>query len=149
MATPFSEPINIFLMKISDLKIVSLPDAERNEIVNNVLKIACSRIRRTVFKTTGTDLYKLNDDNTGFYENLDDDLINIISEFMVVEWLKPYVLDSENLQNCLSTSDFNNYSPANLLKELGNVYKSSLKEATRLLRDYTIAYGNVEDFGNA
>lgn len=149
MTTPFSEPINIFLMKISDLKIISFPYEKRNEIVNNILKTACSRIRRTVFKTTGTDLYKINDDNSGFEEELDYDLINIISEFMVVEWLKPYVLDSENLQNCLSTSDFSNYSPANLLKELSNIYKSSLKEATRLLRDYTIAYGNVEDFGNA
>ena len=49
-----------------------------------------------------------------FDESDIDEIIDILTEGMLVHWLKPYLYKQELLENSLNTADFTTYSTAEL-----------------------------------
>jgi len=143
MATPYSDVIDVFLGKITDYDLPKFTDLEKNEIVFGFMKSACTKFKRVCL----VDLYDRNETLQEFNVDLDDEIIDIIAETMIVEWLNPKVLSSENLKNCLSTKDYNQYSPANLLKESRETLKMCKSESTKLINNYSFANADFTKLG--
>ena len=80
-----------------------------------------------------------------FNQNLDDEIIDIITESMIVEWLKPKLYSLENLRNVLNTKDFTTYSPANLLDKIQTTYKEAKLESKRMMNNYSHYHGKVNE----
>lgn len=135
-----------FLNKINEFELVELQDDFRTEVVDGYMKRAIANFR----KNCKYDLISTQDDVLRTFD-VDisgddmDELAEIISEGMVVQWLKPYVYRQENLENVLNTRDYTMYSPAELLLRVGNAYKQASRDYTQMIREYSYNHGDLTD----
>jgi hypothetical protein len=144
MATPYSKVIEVFLNKITDMDLPKFDDITRDIVIIGYMKSACTKF----VKVCEMDLYDRDDDIREFRCDLDDEVIDIITENMLVEWLKPKVLFSDNLSNILNTKDFSMYSPANMLKELRETLAYLKKNARALVNNYSFTHSEVNKNGS-
>lgn len=146
MSIPYDAFTNAFLNKISEFEMLKLDDNIRTEIVDGFRKRAVSAFK----KNCRVDLFTTADDEERVYqvdvsdEDLDE-LVDIISEGMVVQWLKPFVYQQDLLQNLLNTRDYTLYSSAELLKRVGDAYKGAQKDYTQMIREYSYNHGDLSD----
>lgn len=140
MGTPYEDIIKAFLGKVTDLDLPRFENDMREEIVMGYMKTACAKFSRICSKVTDIDLSDRDNILKCFNDELDDEVIDIITENMLVEWLKPKVLFSDNLSNVLNTKDFSTYSPANMLKELRETLDYLKKNARALINNYSFAH---------
>lgn len=133
-----------FLNKITEYEFSELLSEVREEIIDGYMKRVISQFRKVCkynLSTTG-------DDNTREFdiEIPDDDLyeiVDIVSEGMVEQWLKPYVFHQANLELVINTRDFSTYSPAELLKRTGETHAQAHKNFTNMLREYSYVHGDL------
>lgn len=133
MGTPYSKIIDNFSKMIFEHKLTALSENERDEWITVLMKTACSRFG----KTCRQDLTKRDDAESCFSAELSDEEIDIICNYMICEWLKPYLYSSEILRERLSTKDYSEYSPSNLIEKINTVYNESRKNARLLAVNYT------------
>lgn len=146
MSVPYDLFVGAFLSKITEFNFMQLKEDDRTIIIDDYMKRAIASFR----KNCKYDLLTTSDDAIReFTVNIPDDdideLADIISEGMVVQWLKPYVYKQENLENVLNTKDFTTYSPAELLMRIGNAYCKAQKDYTQMIREYSYNHGDLSD----
>jgi len=135
-----------FLAKISEFDFINMESESRTDIVDGYMKRAVTAFR----KNCKYDLFTTANDNDRVF-NIDvadddlDELVDIISEGMLVQWMKPYVYKQENLEMLLNTRDFTSYSPAELLMRIGNAYAKAQKDYTQMIREYSYNHGDLSD----
>lgn len=146
MSIPYDIFIGAFLNKISEYELLQLEDNTRTEVVDGYLRRAVTAFK----KNCKYDFFTTRDDDSREFltdiqdEDLDE-LVDIISEGMLVQWLKQYVYQQELLQNVLNTRDFTQYSPAELLMRVGNAYAKAQKDYTQMIREYSYNHGDLTD----
>ena len=146
MSVSYDYFVDAFLNKIAEFDLAGLSDDYRTEIVDGYMKRAIANFRKNckydLISTQDDDLRQINVDIS---EDDMDELAEIISEGMVVQWLKPYVYKQENLENVLNTRDYTMYSPAELLMRVGNAYKQVKRDYTQMIREYSYNHGDLTD----
>lgn len=146
MSVPYDVFVGAFLEKITEYQLSSLYDEARDATVFGYMKRAISGFK----KNCKYDLTTTSDDDTQEFkvdipqEDLDE-IADIVSEGMLVQWLKPYVYQQELLENTLNTRDFSTYSPAELLMRVGNTYAKAQKDYTQMIREYSFNTGDLTD----
>ena len=144
MTISYDDIADAFLSKITEYELFELDDISRYQIVDGYMK-------RAIPKFSEVCAYDLTcDDEEGKlvadFESQDvDEILDIISEGMVTQWLKPYVYKQELLENLISTRDYSQYSPAELLLRVGNAYKQACNDYTQMVRDYSYEHGDLTD----
>ena len=146
MGVPYDSFTGAFLAKVTEFELSALAENARQETVDGYMKRAVSAFK----KICKYDLTSTADDNVREFDiviDADDldEIIDIISEGMVVQWLKPYVYRQEILENVLNTRDFTTYSPAELLLRVGNAYTKAQKDYTQMIREYSYNNGNLTE----
>ena len=135
-----------FLGKVSEYDFLKLDEYDRTVLVDGFMKRALANFRKNCaydLFTTGDDLIRSFDIDI---PNADlDEIADIVSEGMVVQWLKPYVYKQELLQNTLNTRDFTTYSPSELLLRVGNAYGKAQKDFVNMIREYSYNHGDLTD----
>lgn len=136
--------IEAFLSKITEYEFLSLPEQNRTETVDGYLKKAVSAFK----KNCKYDLFTTYNDNERIYEvDVDDgdldELIDIISDGMVAEWMKPYQFNQDLLQNVLNTRDFTSYSPAELQMRVGNARRQAHADFIQKIREYSYNHADL------
>jgi hypothetical protein len=144
MSVPYDTFVGAFLSKITELDLLELPDKDLIEIADGYLKRAVSSFKYVcAYDLTAS----ANDTDREFDIEIRDtdldELTDIISEGMIVQWLKPYVYKQELLSNVLNTRDFTLYSPAELLMRVGNAYAKAQKDYTQMIREYSYNHGDL------
>ena len=137
--------IGAFLAKITEFDFADMDDSQRTSIADGYMK-------RAVVQFQSNCLYNLagnaDDQNRVYQVDIPDAEVNeiteIVSEGMLVQWLKPYVYRQENLENVLNTRDFTTYSPAELLYRVGNAYAKAQSDYTQMIREYSFVHGNLK-----
>ena len=148
MSIPYDVFAAAFLSKITEFDLLSLDDASRTEIVDKYMHTAVSN--SNFKKVSGLNFATTKDDENRVF-NLEipadriDEIVDIVSEGMVVQWLKPYVYKQELLENVLNTKDFSTYSPAELLLRVGNAYAKAQKDYLNMIREYSFNHGDLTD----
>lgn len=137
-----------FLSKITEFDLLTLDDASRIEIVDKYMHTSISnsnfkKVCKLDFTTTKDDENRVF--GIDIAEDILDEIVDIISEGMVVQWLKPYVYKQELLENVLNTKDFTTYSPAELLLRVGNAYAKAQKDYLNMIREYSYNHGDLTD----
>nr|DAF12288.1 MAG TPA: hypothetical protein [Caudoviricetes sp.] len=134
-----------FLSKITEFEFIQIPEEGRTEIIDGYMKRAISAFQ----KICKYDLSERDDGLREFSEDFSDsdidEITDIVSEGMVVQWLKPYLYKQELLENALNTKDFSTYSPAELLLRVGNAYDKAQKDYTQMVREYSFNHGDLTD----
>jgi len=132
-----------FLQKVTEYDFIRLDTFHRTEIVDGYMKRACAQFHRIC----KYDLVTCDDAVREFKAVIPDteiqEIVDIVTEGMLVQWMKPYVYAGENLRNMLNTSDFSSYSPAELLYRIKSAYEMCRKDYTRMVRDYSYRYGDL------
>lgn len=140
--TPYKAFIDTFLDKISDYKLLNYEDYLVDELAVGYMKRVCTKFD----KICQADLSQQDDNEYAFLsDEIDDEIIDIVTEGMVVEWLRQYVNNSDNLENILNTKDFTMYSSKNLLAEIKSLYQDEQKAFTNSMREYSYNHGDLSN----
>ena len=131
MGTPYTEVIDNFTKMITEYKFTKLLEEERDDWVISLMNSALAK-----FAITNPEKLSPRDD-TEFENDLDDYEIDILCNLMIVEWLKPYLFSVDNLENLMTTKDWAEYSPANLLKEIRKTYDLARLTSKNMTKNYT------------
>ena len=137
MSVPYDVFTDAFLSKITEYDFVNMRDFERNGLIDGYMKRAIASFRKICkydLSTTGDDIIR------EF-----DEIADIVSEGMLVQWMKPYTYKQESLESVLNTKDFTTYSPAELLMRIGNAYAAARKDFTNMMREYSYNHGDLTD----
>lgn len=133
-----------FLSKITEYDFIQLEDENRTTVVDGYMKRAISAFK----KNCKYDLTSAYDDELRVLDiDIDaddvDEIVDIVSEGMVVQWMKPYLYRQEVLENTLNTRDFTTYSPAALLQRIGDAYATVKKDYIQMIREYSYNHGDL------
>ena len=134
-----------FLDKVTEYNF-PMRDYERNELVDGFMRRAISQFKHVCkydFTTTGDDIIREFDVDVA-EEDLDE-IADIVSEGMLVQWMKPYIYKQELLENMLNTRDFSGYSPAEILSRVKDAYKSAQRDFVGMVREYSYNHGDLTD----
>lgn len=138
--------IEAFLMKITEYDFCVLPEYDRDSIIIGFMKRACAQFDEVCLY----DLSKCDDEIRtfefpGITEIELEEIIDIVSEGMLMQWMKQHMYKQENLENTLNTADFTSYSPAELIYRITNAYKMIKRDFTLMIRDYSYRHGDLSD----
>ena len=140
--TPYKAFIDTFLDKISDYKLLNYEDYLVDELAVGYMKRVCTKFD----KICQADLSQQDDNEYAFLsDEIDDEIIDIVTDGMVVEWLRQYVNNSDNLESILNTKDFTMYSSKNLLAEIKSLYQDEQKAFTNSMREYSYNHGDLSN----
>lgn len=144
MSISFDMITGAFLSKITEYDLMMVPHDDREEIVAGYRTRAVSQFRHV----TGINFAECADEENARYDiDVSDDdadeLVDIISEGMIVQWLKPYIFQQELLETVLNTRDYTTYSPANILFRVRETYKHAQSDFTQAIREYSYNHGDL------
>lgn len=134
-----------FLNKVTEYDFIRLDDYDRNSIVDGYMKRACSQFNKVCKYDLMTYDDRIREFACDIPEDEIDEIVDIVSEGMLVQWMKPYVYRAENLENVMNTRDFSAYSPAELLYRITNAYSESKRDFTNMVREYSYNHGDLSD----
>ena len=136
---------NVFLSKITEFELLKITEETRTNIVDGYMK----RVIPEFQHICEYNLTEYDDETRMFTDDFDekdiDEIVNIVSEGMLVEWLKPYLYRQDLLENAMNTKDFSTYSPAELLLRVGDAYKQAKSNYTQMLREYSYNHNNLSE----
>ena len=139
-----------FLQKVTEYELLSLAEPLRDSVVAGYLARAASELAPVckAYFTIANDPDNESIQITmkrGETDTADvGEIVNILSEGMIVQWLKPFVNRQENLELVMNTRDFSTYSPAELLHRVCERYKMAKSEYKQMIYEYTYAHGDLK-----
>jgi hypothetical protein len=140
MATPYDSIYQSFLQKISDYSFLSMDDTTLKSNLFGYLKSSITK-----FKRCKNNLSQRDDISSQFYIDLTDEEIEILSIYMMVEYLSPKLVTSDLIQQSLSAKDYNIYSQANHIKEIRTLRDTYKLEAEQAMVRYTLYNADLSD----
>nr|DAM79165.1 MAG TPA: hypothetical protein [Caudoviricetes sp.] len=146
MSVPYDVFTGAFLSKVTEFDFANMDDLERSNLIDGYMKRAIASFKKICkydFSSTGNDTTRAFDIDVP--EEDIDELADIVSEGMLVQWMKPFTYKQENLESVLNTRDFTTYSPAELLMRIGNAYAAARKDFTNMMREYSYNHGDLTD----
>ncbi len=146
MSVSYDRFADAFLQKVTEYEFLKLTEYERNHQIDGYMKRAIAAFRKNCkydLTTTADDVVR------EFDVDIDDgdldEIADIVSEGMLVQWMKPYTYKQENLENVLNTRDFTTYSPSELLLRISTAYAQAKKDFTNMMREYSYNHGDLTD----
>lgn len=131
MATPYENIFKRFLRKIKDYNLANLDVLEAESIINGFLDSAVVK-----FNYCKQDLHDRDEYTQSFNITLTQLEEEILSKYLVVEWLEPEITTLSKLKTIISDKDFNTPSLANHLNTLLILKKDLKDEIKELISDY-------------
>ena len=145
MAVSYDVFAHAFLSKVTKY---SFPkqDYARNDMVDGYMKRAFSAFKSVCpydFTTTADDAVR--EFNVIIDGDDLDEIVDIVSEGMVVQWLKPYLYKQEIMENVLNTRDFTSYSPSELLYRVRESYNEANAHFLNMIREYSYRHNDLTE----
>ena len=146
MSIAYDEFTMAFLAKVIQYDFVTMDKKDRQDIVDGYMKRSIANFRHICkydFSRTADDVLREFDLDVS-QEDMDE-ILDIVSVGMVVQWLKPYVYKQDALTLFLNTRDFTMYSPAELLFRIGNAYMDARQNFQAMMREYSYNHGDLTE----
>ena len=144
MSITYDRFVSAFLKKVTTYEFLGLPQPTRDDIVHDYMMHSVSAFRHVCKYDI---LASANSTEQCFDIDIPEkdmwDILDIVSDGMVVHWLKPHLYKQELMQNVLNTRDFSEHSPAELLLRIGNAYDRAQNEYTQKIREYSYNSGDL------
>ena len=129
MATPYEKIYESFLAKVRSYEIPLMDEEDAKEFLHDFIVSASTK-----FHVCRKDLSDVNDTLECFNEDLSTIEIEILSNYMVLDYIdSTYIRTPTLLKVSLSSKDFNAFSNANLLDKITSAQKRYLSENEGLL----------------
>lgn len=145
MGTSYDVFKDAFLDKVTEYDFIRLDQYDRDHMIDGFMKRACSQFNHIC----QYDLSSYDDNIREFSETIPiedlGEIVEIVTEGMMVQWMKPYFYRADSLENTLNTADFTSYSPAELLYRITNAYNAAKKDFVNAMREYSYNNGDLSD----
>lgn len=141
--TPFDTVFKRFLNKITDSDLASLLPDTIDSILTNFLQSAIVRFRKCKQNLEDYDLVLMQ-----FNVDLTITEIEILANWMRLEWLDQQVNRIELLRQSLSSKDYAMYSQANHLSSLLSLRESTSKDVLTLMKYYSYDNNDLTELSN-
>lgn len=143
MSVAYDVFLQAFLDKVTEYDFPS-DQFERTSMVDRYMHRAIAEFG----KICKYDLVSTADDNIReFAVDIPADeiieIVDIVSEGMLVQWMRPYVYKQEVLENQITTRDYTTYSPANILNAIRSAYKEAQRDFVSMVREYSYRHGDL------
>lgn len=145
MSVSYDAFTEAFLAKITEYNFINLEEYDRTKIVDGYMKRACAQFGSICKCNIASGDDNIREFSLDIQEEDLGELVDIISEGMLVQWMKPYVYKQENLENMLNTTDYSAYSPAELLHRITTAYNMCKKDFVKMMREYSYNHGDLSD----
>lgn len=129
--TPIQEVYDFFLSKLSTNDYDNFSDEELEEELLMTFKRAMAKSKSVLGDIT-VDYIR-----GQFNTEIDYELIDIISNWMVYVHFTPRINSTNNYEQMVNQKDFQMYSQANHIKEIRELYKDIKKETNTMMVAYT------------
>lgn len=139
MGTPYSAIYKRFLQKITDYKLLSLPEEDVEEILYGYLTSSIVK-----FRTIKSDLSKRDDESQCFEDTLLDVEVEILALQMVCEWVEPQLNNELYTKQFIGTKEEKFFAQSNHLEKLQTLRNDAELRSKKLRRDYS--YQNSDYF---
>lgn len=139
MGTPYSAIYKRFLQKITDYKLLSLPEEDIEEILYGYLTSSIVK-----FRTIQSDLSKRDDEAQCFEDTLLDVEVEILALQMVCEWVEPQLNNELYTKQFIGTKEEKFFAQSNHLEKLQTLRNDAELRSKKLRRDYS--YQNSDYF---
>lgn len=143
MSISYDTFVGAFLGKVTEYNFIQMDPYDRNRAVDGYMKRACAEFN----KVCKYDLSDRDDATREFAADIPeedlDEIVDIVSEGMLVQWMKPYFYNAENLQNILNTSDFSAFSPAEILYRITTAYQEVKRDFKNMIKEYSYNHGDL------
>lgn len=147
MTVSYDRFTEAFLAKVTEYTFCRLPEENRQSIVDGYMRRACSRFSEMCKEVSDGDnesrAFTMSDTLT---ESHLEEIVDVVSEGMVCQWLSQHMYHQENLMNALNTNDFTQYSPAELTYRITNAYKLTRQNFVDRIREYSFRHGDLTEF---
>lgn len=143
MSVPYDAFSGAFLAKVTEYDFINMMDRDRNDVVDGYMKRAISEFNKICKYDLSTGNDELREFDIDIADGDIDEILNIVSEGMVVQWMRQYLYRADNLENILNTPDFYAYSPAELTYRITNAYQTSRKNFIQYMREYSYNHGDL------
>ena len=130
--TSYTEIYDIFLSKISDVKILSLSDEDIEQLLESYMFNSIAFI-----KECKTDLTDVDSENKCFKNDLLSIEKELIASEMVVQWLEPQLNSTLLTKQFFGGKEEKFYAQANQLEKLQDLYDYTRINVRKISRDYT------------
>jgi hypothetical protein len=126
-----------FLPKVTEYKWLGLDWPDRRDIVDNYLRAAMTEFR-VVARQTWADLGATEREFEVEVEAADlDTIVDIVTDGMVVQWLRPHMFNSELWENVISTREFSVHATANIARQVRETYDTAAAAFAKRLKAYS------------
>lgn len=133
-----------FLAKVTEYKFSAFSENNRQALVDGYMKRACAKFSEVC------EYDIMNGDDETRTITIDGltpgelvEIADIVSEGMLVQWMKPYVYMQKNLEMILVTSDHSVHSQAELVNRVTSLYSLCVKNYTNMVREYSYRHGDL------
>ena len=107
MSVPYDKFTGAFLSKVTELEFVNMRDFERNGLIDGYMKRAISAFKNVcMYDLSSTSDDIIREFDVDIPDEDIDEIVDIVSEGMLVQWMKPYPYKQENRERVLNTRDF-------------------------------------------
>jgi hypothetical protein len=144
MPTSYTDVYNDFLGKVTDYDFAEFEQGDAEATLFGYMVRACNRFNTVCL----IDLSDRDDTTYVFNNNLPEDVIDVISNGLVAEWIKPKYFKDINLKNFLNTKDYTlSSSPANMLLAVRSAYIQAENDFTKSMIEYSYNHADIENIG--
>lgn len=133
-----------FLDKVKEYDFLELDEGNRTVLVDGYMKRACAHFNRLCKYDIVSGDDSIRELNCDIPDSDIDEIVDIISEGMLVQWMKPYMYKQENYEIFINTTDYSTYSPAELLYRITSAYKACKKDFSNMMKDYSYNHGDLK-----
>ena len=141
MATKFSDIYEGAIFKITDYGFLNTANKYlKNAALQRYLLSAVVDFQHSC----RVDLKDYDKVKEQFNNDLDDEIIEILSLGIAYHWFSAKMLNSELLRNVIHQKDYTSYSPGNLLKVIKEAREAVRAEYTGKINTYSFRYGNID-----
>lgn len=134
-----------FLGKVTEYDFLRLDSYDRTQTVDGYMKRACAEFNKVCKYDLAARDDVVREFSAEIPEDELDEIVDIVSEGMLVQWFKPYFYRADSLTNVLNTADFSAYSPAELLYRMTNAYHEAKRDFRNMIVEYSYNHGDLGD----
>lgn len=139
MNTPFAVVDNLFLSKITDDMFLSMEEADVQILLDSYRFGANVKFKKC------KKLSDRDEELRVYNQKLNDEELDILSNFMVLEWIKPRINSIELLEPSMSTKDYQTFSNANHINSLQALLASTRRDVERMMVSYTYSDAAISE----
>lgn len=143
MATPFTDIYARAVFRFTDPRIVELYASVDEQILRKYLQSA----EADYTDSCKYDLTDISSDGTQYNATLDNRSCEVLAAGLAFYWLSSCVLNQRLFRNGLSTKDYSQFSPGNLLGELSKLREAVGRDYRHAIIDDSFANGDMSKPG--